>query len=45
MLTLMVMATWFGSLMDVIGAFLNGEFEDGERVYIEVPQGFEKHYD
>ena len=44
-LTLMIMAAWYGSLMDVIGAFLNGEFEDGERVYIEVPQGFEKYYD
>lgn len=32
-------------LQDVKGAFLLGKFEDGERMYIEIPQGFEQYYD
>ena len=44
-LTLMIMASWHGTLLDVIGAFLNGEFEAGEELYMEVPKGFEKFYD
>ena len=39
------MASWHGTLLDVIGAFLNGEFEAGEQLYMEVPKGFEKYYD
>jgi hypothetical protein len=32
-------------LMDVHGAFLKGEFrDDGEIIYMKVPQGFEKLY-
>ena len=31
--------------MDVKGAFLRGEFEEGaEPVYMEVPEGFKKYY-
>eukprot|EP00984_Skeletonema_dohrnii_P009430 scaffold3616_cov97-Skeletonema_dohrnii-CCMP3373.AAC.1 len=30
---------------DVEGAFLQGEFTDGEEIYIEVPQGWEEYYD
>lgn len=32
-------------LQDVKGAFLLGQFEDGEEMYIEIPQGFEQYYD
>ena len=32
-------------LNDVQGAFLNGMFSNGEKIYMEVPQGFEKYYD
>ena len=31
-------------VLDVQGAFLNGEFEDGEIIYMKVSQGFEKYY-
>ena len=41
---LMLMAGWVGELLDVRGAFLHGEFEKNRKVYMEVPQGFEKHY-
>ena len=34
----------YSQLVDVKGAFLTGNFEDGEILYMEVPQGFEKHY-
>ncbi len=30
--------------MDVKGAFLHGEFKDGEIIYMKVPHGFEKFY-
>jgi hypothetical protein len=30
--------------VDVKGAFLLGEFEDGEVIYMKVPHGFEKFY-
>ena len=43
-LTLMIMAAYFGSLLDVSGAFLNGRFENGEELYMGVPKGFEKFY-
>jgi hypothetical protein len=32
-------------LQDVKGAFLLGQFEDGEEMYIEIPQGFEEYYE
>jgi hypothetical protein len=31
-------------LLDVKGAFLCGNFENGEKIYMEVPQGFERFY-
>jgi hypothetical protein len=43
-LILMVMGDLYGELMDVCGAFLNGEFSRGEVIYMSVPQGFEKYY-
>ena len=41
---LMLMAGWMNYLADVKGAFLMGLFENGEKIYTPVPQGFEKHY-
>jgi hypothetical protein len=41
-LVLMLMADWVGELLDVKGAFLHGDFEDGRNVYIEVPEGFQE---
>jgi hypothetical protein len=43
-LTLMIMASMLAHVVDVKGAFLNGEFEDGEIIHMKVPQGFEKHF-
>ena len=44
--TLMIMANWASHLLDVKGAFLLGNFEEtDEKIYMEVPQGFEKYYD
>jgi hypothetical protein len=43
-LILIVMAGWWAELLDVKGAFLHGVFEKGRKVYMEVPQGFEKYY-
>jgi hypothetical protein len=39
------MAGWEFHVVDVQGAFLNGEFEDGEQIYMTVPDGFERYYD
>jgi hypothetical protein len=43
-LTLMIMASMLAHVVDVKGAFLHGEFEDGEIVHMKIPQGFEKHF-
>ena len=42
--TLMLMAGWSAYVVDVKGAFLHGEFEDGEEIYMKVPKGFERYY-
>jgi hypothetical protein len=44
-LVLMIMVGWVGEIHDVQGAFLHGEFDQGEEIHTEVHQGFEKHYD
>ena len=31
-------------LNDMHGAFLNGQFSNGETIYLKIPQGFEKYY-
>jgi hypothetical protein len=31
-------------IMDIKGAFLLGEFKDGHKMFLEVPQGFEEYY-
>lgn len=38
------MATYWSELSDVKGAFLHGIFEKGKKIYMTVPQGFEKLY-
>jgi hypothetical protein len=44
MFVLMIMAGWKGHVLDVRGAFLKGNFADGEVIYVHVPQGMEKWY-
>ncbi len=44
-LTLMLMQEGVAHVMDVKGAFLYGKFQDGEKVHIKVPLGFEEFYD
>lgn len=43
-LILIIMGGMYGELNDVKGAFLNGLFSQGERLYMYVPKGFEKFY-
>ncbi len=43
-LMLMIMADMLAHVVDVKGAFLHGEFEDGEVIHMKVLQGFEKHF-
>jgi hypothetical protein len=42
-LTLIIMASMLAHVVDVKGAFLHGEFEDGEIIHM-IPQGFKKHF-
>ena len=43
-LMMMVAVDWMAHDMDVKGAFLNGEFHNGEDLYLIVPDGMEHHY-
>jgi hypothetical protein len=43
-LVLMVMANMIAHVVDVKGAFLHGEFEDGKKIHMKIPKGFEKHF-
>ena len=43
-LVLMVMASMIAHIVDVKEAFLHGGFEDGEKVHMAIPRGFEKHF-
>ena len=43
-MTLMLMAMWVGHLTDIHGTFLLGKLEEDEEIFMEVPQGFKKHY-
>jgi Reverse transcriptase (RNA-dependent DNA polymerase) len=36
---LAIMAGWHIEVLDVMGAFLYGEFEDGEEIYMEISLG------
>ena len=40
-LTIMLAAGWVASVVDVKGAFLHGQFQDGEEIYMKIPQGWE----
>ena len=35
---------WIAEIVDVEGAFLQGKFENGEVMYIDVPDGMELFY-
>jgi hypothetical protein len=41
---LMIMAGWTAMLLDVRGAYMNGRFKDDEKLYMHVPEGFEKSF-
>eukprot|EP00957_Ditylum_brightwellii_P200524 15287157-Ditylum_brightwellii.AAC.1 len=43
-MVLVLVADWIGRVNDVKGAFLKGELEEDEKMYMHVPQGFKKHY-
>ena len=43
-LVLMLMAGYYAEVIDVCGAFLLGSFQPEHKMWIEVPQGFEKFY-
>jgi hypothetical protein len=44
MLVLMVMADMIAHMVDVKGAFLHSEFEDGKKIHMKIPKGFKKHF-
>jgi hypothetical protein len=35
---------WTSAIIDIEGAFLQGRFENGKELYMEVPEDFEEHY-
>jgi hypothetical protein len=41
-MVLMIILKWSAQLVDVKGAFLCGNFKDGEEIFLEVPEGFEE---
>ncbi len=43
-LTIMLMQSGIAHILDVKGAFLYGEFKDGEKICIKIPSGFEGFY-
>ncbi len=43
-LTIMLATGWVKLVWGVKGAFLYGEVQDGEEIYMKVPQGWDKHY-
>jgi hypothetical protein len=43
-LILTLLAGWYADILDVKGAFLHGKFTDKDKVYLAVPEGFEKYY-
>ncbi len=44
-LTLMLASDSNAHVVDIKGAFLQGEFDDGEKIYIKIPLEFEEFYD
>eukprot|EP00957_Ditylum_brightwellii_P108512 8276728-Ditylum_brightwellii.AAC.1 len=43
-MTMIIMTGWDTCLLDVNGAFLNRRFQNGDKLYTPVPQGFEPFY-
>jgi hypothetical protein len=43
-MVLMIIFKWSAQLVDVKGAFLCGNFKDGEEIFMEAPEGFEEFY-
>ena len=43
-LTMLLLARWYAELIDVKGAFLHGEFEEGKTLSMETLEGFEEYY-
>ena len=43
-LTIMLAAGWVALVVDVKGAFLHGQFQDGKEIYMKIHQGWEKYY-
>jgi Reverse transcriptase (RNA-dependent DNA polymerase) len=44
-MALLVMANWKAHVIDVRGAFLKGNFDENEVMYLEVPEGFETNFE
>jgi hypothetical protein len=43
-LSIMLMQSGIAHIVDIKGAFLYGEFDDGKKICIKIPLGFEKFY-
>ncbi len=43
-LTIKQVAGYDARVIDVKGAFLKGDFENNEEIYMTIPEGFEKYY-
>ena len=41
---LCIMGSWLAWIVDVEGAFLQGSFQNGEKIFMKVPEGFQKWY-
>jgi hypothetical protein len=39
MLILAIMANWLARIVDVDGAFLQGRFQNGKQIFMEIPNG------
>jgi hypothetical protein len=44
-MAMMVSMKLTAHVMDILGEFLNGNFTDGEELFMEIPQGFESKFD
>lgn len=39
-----IIAGWYAEVVYIQGAFLHGELDEGMKLYMEVPECFEKFY-
>jgi hypothetical protein len=44
MLILAIMANWLAWIVDVEGVFLQGRFQNGEQIFMKIPDGFQNFY-